>query len=339
MQEKIKALCQKFTTQLSLIKNLQELEHLKVEFFGKKGIFQDLLLFLRTLPLSQRASLGREINQLKEELLQLYQQAFIGFGQAELSLSIAHEKIDATLPGRRLFMGRKHPLGKLKDEVISIFSSLGFSVQYSPDVDSDWYNYESLNFPPDHPAREMQDTFYIDATLLLRSHTSNAQIRVMERTTPPVRVIVPGTVYRNENISARSHVFFHQVEGFYVDQKVSLADLLDTMRTFWCRLLGKQIKMRFRPSYFPFVEPGLEIDISCAQCEGKGCSLCKENGWLEVAGAGMIHPEVLKNGGVDPELYSGYAWGLGLERLAMLLYGIDDIRLFSQNDLRFLSQF
>jgi phenylalanyl-tRNA synthetase alpha chain len=236
-------------------------------------------------------------------------------------------------------MGRKHPLTTLLDEIIEILSGMGFSVQYGPDMDSDWYNYEGLNFPPDHPAREMQDTFYIDTKMLLRSHTSNTQLRVMEKTKPPIRIIAPGTVYRNENISARSHVFFHQVEGLYVDKNVSFADLFATMEEFWCKVLRRKVETRFRPSYFPFVEPGLEIDIRCTHCEGKGCRLCKESGWLEVCGAGMVHPEVLKNGGIDPEIYSGYAWGMGIERLALLRYDINDIRLFAENDFRFLSQF
>ncbi len=213
---------------------------------------------------------------------------------------------------------------------------MGFSVQYGPDIDSDYYNYEGLNFPPDHPARDMQDTFYITKEMLLRSHTSNTQLRVMENHKPPIRIIAPGTVYRNETISSRSHVFFHQVEGLYIDKNVSFADLFATMDEFWSKLFHTKVKTRFRPSYFPFVEPGLEVDVACTSCNGKGCRLCKQSGWLEICGAGMVHPEVLKNGGIDPEEYSGYAWGMGIERLAMLRYGIKDIRMFTENDMRFL---
>lgn len=339
MHEKVVEIRQRFKEKLAVVKHSADLELLKVEFFGKKGFFQQLTKLLQGVSADQRPILGKEINDLKEELVELSAQAVSSFRIAELASRIDGERVDVTLPGRRGFLGRKHPLTALMDEVIQIFSEMGFSVQYGPDIDTDWYNYEGLNFSPDHPAREMQDTFYVDANLLLRSHTSNTQLRIMERNTPPIRIITPGTVYRNENISARSHVFFHQVEGLYIDRHTSLLDLLGTMREFWQKLLGSKVKVRFRPSYFPFVEPGLEIDIFCSQCKGKGCQLCKESGWLEVAGAGMVHPEVLKNGGIDPELYLGYAWGLGLERLAMLRYCIDDIRLFSENDFRFLSQF
>jgi phenylalanyl-tRNA synthetase alpha chain len=339
MQEKIGALRQQFKTELSTVKESKDVEQLKIRFMGKKGPVQDLMNALRESPSDQRPLLGKQINDLKTELSELCDKALGSFHEAELAHRIADEKIDVTLPGRRRFMGKKHPLTALLDEIIEILSGMGFSVQYGPDMDSDWYNYEGLNFPPDHPAREMQDTFYIDAKMLLRSHTSNTQLRVMEKNTPPIRIIAPGTVYRNENISSRSHVFFHQVEGLYIDKNVSFADLFATMEEFWSKVLRKKVETRFRPSYFPFVEPGLEIDIRCTNCEGKGCRLCKESGWLEVAGAGMVHPEVLKNGGIDPEIYSGYAWGIGIERLALLRYNINDIRLFAENDFRFLSQF
>lgn len=339
MQEKIGDLRKQFKTELSCVKDSKDVEQLKVRFLGKKGPVQDLMISLRDAPSEHRPELGKKINELKCELIDLCDKALVGFQASELAHRISEEKIDISLPGRRRHLGRKHPLTTLLDEILDIFASMGFSVQLGPDIDSDWYNYEGLNFPPDHPAREMQDTFYIDSKTLLRSHTSNTQLRVMEKTSPPIRIVAPGTVFRNENISSRSHVFFHQVEGLYIDKGVSFADLFATLEEFWSRLLRKKIEARFRPSYFPFVEPGLEIDIRCTQCDGQGCRLCKESGWLEVAGAGMVHPEVLKNGGIDPEIYSGYAWGMGLERQAMLRYGINDIRLFAENDLRFLSQF
>lgn len=339
MDNHIGELRQQFKQELNLVKDSKDVEQLKVRYLGKKGPLQSLMTQLREVPANQRPAVGKQINDLKIELEGLCHQALSGYKEAELAHQIACEKIDITLPGRRQFQGRVHPLTQLMQEVTDILRGMGFSVQYGPDIDSDWYNYEGLNFPPDHPAREMQDTFYIDAKRLLRSHTSNTQLRVMEKTEPPIRVIAPGTVYRNENISARSHVFFHQVEGLYVDRNVTFADLFSTMQEFWSKLLKRKVETRFRPSYFPFVEPGLEIDISCGQCSGKGCRLCKHSGWLEVCGAGMVHPEVLRNGGIDPDIYSGYAWGMGVERLAMLRYDITDIRLFAENDLRFLTQF
>lgn len=339
MEAHIGALRQQFKEELKGLKDSKDVEELKVRYLGKKGPLQALMVQLKGIAADQRPLVGKQINDLKLELEELCHQALTGYKEAELACQIASEKIDITLPGRREFHGRAHPLTQMTDEMIAILQGMGFSVQYGPDIDTDWYNYEGLNFPPDHPAREMQDTFYIDTNHLLRSHTSNTQLRVMEKTTPPIRVIAPGTVYRNENISARSHVFFHQIEGLYIDKHVSFADLFSTMQEFWNKLLHQNVKTRFRPSYFPFVEPGLEIDIQCTQCSGKGCSLCKHSGWLEVAGAGMVHPNVLQNGGIDPEIYSGYAWGMGVERLTMLRYGISDIRLFAENDLRFLSQF
>lgn len=339
MDVHIGKLRQQFKQELNQVKDSKDVEQLKIRYLGKKGPLQNLMMQLREIPSDRRPLVGKQINDLKLEFEELSHQALTGYKEAELAHQIASEKIDITLPGRRQHVGKAHPLTQLMQEIIDILRGMGFSVQYGPDIDTDWYNYEGLNFPPDHPAREMQDTFYIDTNRLLRSHTSNTQLRVMEKTTPPIRVIAPGTVYRNENISSRSHVFFHQVEGLYVDRDVSFADLFSTMQEFWNNLLKRDVETRFRPSYFPFVEPGLEIDIRCTQCEGKGCRLCKHSGWLEVCGAGMVHPEVLRNGGIDPEVYSGYAWGMGVERLAMLRYDINDIRLFAENDLRFLSQF
>jgi phenylalanyl-tRNA synthetase alpha chain len=216
---------------------------------------------------------------------------------------------------------------------------MGFSVQLGPDIDSDYYNFEGLNFPPEHPARDMQDTFYLTPQMLLRTQTTNIQLRTMESQKPPIRIIAPGKVYRNETITARSHVFFHQVDALYIDKGVTFADLLATLHEFLSRLFHQEVETRFRPSYFPFVEPGMEVDVRCLSCGGTGCMLCKYSGWLEVAGAGMVHPEVLKNGGIDPEVYSGYAWGMGVERIILLRHGVRDIRLFTENDMRFLEQF
>ena len=339
MEEKIHSIRIQFQEELSNVHCTKDVEQLIVKYLGKKGPVQELMPLLRHCKEEERPLMGKHINTLKEEITTLCEKALEGLSQIELQKRIEQEKVDITLPGRKRFHGKAHPIYQLQSTIIDILSSMGFSVQYGPDMDSDYYNYEGLNFPPDHPARDMQDTLYLTKDFLLRSHTSNTQLRIMEKNRPPIRVIAPGTVYRNETISARSHVFFHQIEGFYIDKGVSFADLFATMEEFFSKLFHTSVKTRFRPSYFPFVEPGVEVDIHCMACHGKGCRLCKHTGWLEVAGAGMIHPEVLKNGGIDPEEYSGYAWGMGLERLAMLIYGVKDIRHFTENDLRFLAQF
>jgi phenylalanyl-tRNA synthetase alpha chain len=339
VQDKILTLRKQFQSEISSVQHSKEVEDLKVKYLGKKGPIQDLMQHLRDASPDERPTLGQQINTLKEEFSQLCEKALESFSKTEMAQRLAHEKIDITLPARRRYLGRQHPISRMMQEMIDVLVGMGFSVQYGPDIDSDYYNYEGLNFPPDHPARDMQDTFYITPDVLLRSHTSNTQLRVMESHKPPIRIIAPGTVYRNETISSRSHVFFHQVEGLYIDKGVSFADLFATMDEFCSKLFHTQVKTRYRPSYFPFVEPGLEVDVSCTSCNGKGCRLCKHTGWLEILGAGMVHPEVLKNGGIDPEVYSGYAWGMGIERLAMLRFGMKDIRQFTENDLRFLDQF
>ncbi len=339
MEKRVAGLREQFKTDLKSVQDTKDVEQLKIRYLGKKGPIQELMVGLRDCSEEERPHFGKKINDLKEELTRLCEEAMDSLSQAELAKRIAEEKIDITLPGRKQFLGRKHPIMAMLDEILEIFKGMGFSVQYGPDIDSDYYNYEALNFPPDHPARDMQDTFYISPKMLLRSHTSNTQIRLMESHQPPIRIVAPGTVYRNENISTRSHVYFHQVEGLYINKGVSFADLFATLEVFLNNLFQRKVETRFRPAYFPFVEPGLEVDIRCTSCNGSGCRLCKESGWLEFVGAGMVHPEVLKSGGIDPEVYNGYAWGMGLERLAMLRYGINDIRLFSENDHRFLRQF
>lgn len=339
MQQSIEQLRQQFVQELTQVATTQDLESLKVKFLGRKGPLQHLMLMLRDVSADQRPVMGKSINDLKELITMECEQLNLKLTDQEVMKQLADEALDVTLPGRSSFIGNKHPLTQAMDQIILILMGLGFSVQYGPDIDTDYYNFEVLNFPPDHPARDMQDTFYISPHLLLRTHTSNIQARVMEVNKPPIRIIAPGKVYRNETITARSHVFFHQVEAVYIDQHVSFSDLFATLDAFLSQLFKKEIATRYRPSYFPFVEPGVEVDVSCLICEGKGCQLCKYSGWVEVAGAGMIHPEVLRNGGIDPESYSGFAWGMGVERLVMMLRGIQDIRLFTENDLRFLKQF
>jgi len=335
--EKIENLRSSFLIDLNKVDNTKEIETLKVKYLGKKGPVQDLMMQLKTCEKDQRPALGKAINDLKQELSSHCENSLARLKSQEYEKRCKEEAIDITLPGRSRFLGSTHPVTKLMDKAIQILIEMGFAVQYGPDIDSDFYNFEGLNFPLDHPARDMQDTFWITDDMMLRTHTSNVQVRVMETNEPPIRVIAPGRCFRNETISSRSHVFFHQIEGFYIDKHVSFADLYATMEEFWSKLFERDVKARFRPSYFPFVEPGMEVDIECS-CKN-GCKICKYTGWLEVCGAGMIHPEVLKSGGIDPEEYNGYAWGMGIERLALLMYDIPDIRMFTENDIRFLKQF
>ncbi|WP_068468031.1 phenylalanine--tRNA ligase subunit alpha [Candidatus Protochlamydia phocaeensis] len=339
MQQSIDEIRQQFLQALALIKTTSDLEAVKVKFLGKKGPLQQLMKGLKDVAPEDRPAVGKHINDLKELMTTECDQLEAKLIAQEESQQLAHETLDITLPGRKRFIGRKHPLTQAMDQIIAILVGMGFSVQYGPDIDSDYYNFEVLNFPLEHPARDMQDTFYISPHILLRTHTSNIQARVMEANEPPIRIIAPGKVYRNETITARSHVFFHQIEAVYIDKHVAFSDLMAAMDEFLKKLFKQDIATRYRPSYFPFVEPGMEVDISCLVCKGAGCHICKYSGWVEVAGAGMIHPQVLRNGGIDPESYSGFAWGMGLERLVMMLKGIQDIRLFTENDLRFLEQF
>lgn len=339
LSDKIGSLRQSFLDELKAASSSKDLESLKVKYLGKKGPIVSLMLELKSCSQEERPHLGKQINDLKEELELHCNHSLARVKTQELDHQFSLEWLDPTLPGRKQYQGRLHPISQMRQRILDIFIGMGFSVQLGPDVDTDYYNFEGLNFPKDHPARDMQDTFYLSPELLLRTHTSNVQIHVMENSPPPIRIVAPGRTFRNENISARSHVFFHQVEGFYIDQGVTFADLLATLEEFLSKLFGEKVSTRFRPSYFPFVEPGLEVDVRCVSCRGRGCRLCKHTGWLEILGAGLVHPNVLRKGNIDPEIYSGYAWGLGIERLAMLFGDIRDIRIFTDNDLRFLEQF
>lgn len=324
---------------LENVQSIKSLEAIKIKYLGRKGMIQNLMKELREVPSDQRPLAGKWINDLKDEVTQICQileEKLISVDEQE---RLQKEVIDVTLPGRRFFSGRRHPVLQMLDNVVDACMELGFSVQYAPDIETDYYNFESLNYPKDHPARDMQDTFYISNDFLLKTHTTSIQVRLMEANRPPIRVICPGKCYRNEEITARSHVFFHQIDALYIDEGVTFGDLLATMDQFFKRILGSDVKMRVRPSYFPFVEPGMEVDIHCIICKGQGCNVCKHTGWLEVAGAGMVHPEVLRNGGIDPEIYTGFAWGMGIERLVMIKLGVKDIRMFTQNDMRFFEQF
>lgn len=328
-----------FQAELGSVKSTKELEDLRVKYLGKKGPVQDLMKNLKDLSPEERPAFGQAVNDLKTTISTTLEELTSRLIQEEEKVQLEKERIDITEPGRRGYIGSKHILTAFMDEILEVMISMGFSVQYGPDIETDYYNFEALNFAKDHPARDMQDTFYVGPDLLLKTHTSNVQMRVMETERPPIRIASPGRAFRNETITARSHVFFHQVEALYIDKDVSFKDLISTLEEFFLKLFHKKMEVRFRPSYFPFVEPGMEADVKCIICEGKGCNICKYSGWLEVLGAGMVHPNVLKAGGIDPEIYSGYAWGMGLERLVMIKHGITDIRLFTENNLKFLRQF
>ncbi|MBM3201708.1 MAG: phenylalanine--tRNA ligase subunit alpha [Chlamydiae bacterium] len=339
MREKIQKLYEEFNASLTKVGGSKEVMDLRVRFLGKKGPIADLMQSLKTVDPASRPEAGKEINDLKVYITEKLDEAVVAFIEKERNERFAKEAIDVSLPGNKQFLGRIHPITQMLDRAVNILIDMGFSVQYTPEMESEFYNYEALNYLPDHPARDMQDTYYISKEILLRSHTTSFQIRAMEEYEPPIRMIAMGKCYRNETISSRSHVLFHQIDVLYIDEHVTFADLLATQEEFYSRLFDQKLKLRVRPSYFPFVEPGIEVDISCTACKGKGCRICKHSGWLEVAGAGMVHPNVLKAGGIDPKKYQGFAWGGGIERLTMLKHDIQDIRLFMENDMRFLSQF
>lgn len=339
MEEQIDRLRTQFRADLDAAKSSQDFEELRIRYLGRKGPLQELMVNLKDCSPEERPQFGKRVNGLKGEISDALAERAKAISLSELNARIAHEDIDVTIPGRCRFKGHKHPITAMIDEILGILQKLGFSVQYSPDVESEYYNYWGLNFPPGHPALDMQDTFYLSKDTLLRSHTTNIQQRIMESQRPPIRVVSPGKCYRNETITSRSHVLFHQVDVFYVDKNVTMADLIATLEMFYSAIFHQKVEMRVRASYFPFVEPGIEVDIKCTHCKGSGCRLCKETGWLEVCGAGMVHPEVLRQGDIDPKIYSGFAWGGGVERLFQLRHGVEDIRNFTDNDMRFLHQF
>lgn len=316
----------------------EQLESFRIKYAGKKGILTDLFSEIKNIEPSDRKEFGRKVNNIKnlvEQKLTLGNEKF----RDESSKSVAD--LDLTRPGEPLQLGSRHPISIIRKEILDIFARIGFTVAEGPEIEDDWHNFTALNFPPDHPARDMQDTFFIERSpeISLRTHTSSIQVRAMENSPPPIRVMCPGRVYRNEAISARSHCFFHQVEGLYIDEKVSFADLKQTLFYFAKEMFGDDTRIRFRPSYFPFTEPSAEVDVTCILCHGAGCNVCKYTGWLEILGCGMVDPAVLENCNIDNMKYSGYAFGMGIERIAMLKYNVKDIRIFSENDIRFLSQF
>ena len=314
------------------------LNDLKVRFLGKKGELTTVMKGMRDLSSEERPLIGKVVNDIKNELEELFDARRQDIHHASLDRKLREEKIDVTLPGRRSPIGSKHPITLVTEEINEIFSTLGFGVVEGPEIENDYHNFEALNIPKNHPARDMQDTFYVSDDIVLRTHTSPVQIRTMLRHKPPLKVIAPGTVYRRDSDLTHSPMF-HQVEGLLVDYKVTFGDLKGTLQAFLNRFFGKKVGVRFRPSFFPFTEPSAEVDIQCVICSGKGCRVCKDTGWLEILGCGMVDPEVFKAVDYDPEVFSGYAFGVGLERLCMLKNGISDLRLFFENDIRFLKQF
>jgi phenylalanyl-tRNA synthetase alpha chain len=334
MKNETEQIIRKFSDDLSQAKDSKALGEIRIKYLGRKGIITALYKQLGQLKPEERPEAGKAINELRDEFDERFNEAKKRFGDEK------HENwIDLTLPGRKTPTGRKHPLTHVLDEIKSIFSGLGFSVADGPEVETDYYNFEALNIPKLHPSRNMQDTLYISEDIVLRTHTSPVQIRVMESKQPPIRIIAPGRVYRRDTPDASHSPFFHQVEGLCVDRGISFGDLKAVISTCAHQLFGKDIKVRFRPSFFPFTEPSMEYDFNCIICRGKGCKVCKQTGWVEISGAGMVDPNVFQAVGYDPEVYTGYAFGMGVDRIAMMKYRIDDIRLFFENDMRFLSQF
>lgn len=338
MQRELEATKRHFCLELSQVTSSKSLAELRVRYLGRKSVFRRFAEHLKEMSAEEKASAGELINSCKEYIENCIHQRMETLLAMEEEANFRQESVDITLPGEMRSFGGKHVLKQVLDEVVDLFVHLGFCVREAPNIESEANNFTLLNFEEDHPARQMHDTFYLDPTTVLRTHTSNVQAREISRQSPPIKVVAPGVCFRNEDISARAHVLFHQVEAFYIDDCVTLSDLTEMLVAFYHMFFGRKVELRLRHSYFPFVEPGIEVDVSC-ECHGAGCVLCKHTGWLEVAGAGMVHPRVLLGGGIDPERYSGYALGMGVERLAMLRYGISDIRLFSENDIRFLQQF
>ena len=338
MKEELDRLQKEVVVSISQASTEKEISEIRVKYLGKKGSITQVLKSLGTLPESERRQIGQRANQLKESTEARIEEALLRIRERDRREALESEKIDVTLPGRRIPVGKRHPLTQILDEILDIFSRLGFEVVEGPEVELDYYNFEALNIPKGHPAREMQATFFISDDVVLRTQTSPVQVRTMERKRPPVRVVSPGAVYRCDSDPSHSPMF-HQVEGLLVDKGITLADLKGVLTVFVHQMFGKETKLRFRPSFFPFTEPSAEIDIECFICGGKGCGICSNTGWLEILGSGMVDPAVYKFVNYDPEEVTGFAFGMGIERIAMLKFGINDIRLFFTNDLRFLRQF
>ncbi|MEJ2634148.1 MAG: phenylalanine--tRNA ligase subunit alpha [Calditrichia bacterium] len=334
MEDKTSKIRQDFLKDLETVKKADDFENIRVKYLGKKGLVQDLFKQMKDIEPSERPQFGKQINEIKNFIEGRLEELKPAFTAKKKKI-----KVDTTLPGRRPPVGRKHPLTQTLDDIKRFFLGLGFAVADGPEVETDFYNFEALNIPPNHPARDMQDTLYITEEIMLRTHTSPVQIRTMLNQKPPVRIIAPGRVYRRDTPDASHSPFFHQVEGLCVDKGISFGDLKAVIEQFAVYMFGKDIHVRFRPSFFPFTEPSLEYDFNCIFCRGKGCKVCKYTGWIEISGAGMVDPNVFQAVKYNPDVYTGYAFGMGVDRIAMLRYNIDDIRLFFENDMRFLNQF
>lgn len=323
------------------VSDARQVEEFRIKYLGTKGVVKGIMGEMKNVAAADKKEAGRILNEFKQFVETKFEKLREQTGNGQATV----QSIDVTLPGDPIPLGSRHPVVLMRNRIVSIFQRLGFALADGPEIEDDWHNFGALNLPEHHPARDMQDTFYVERTesggsnWVLRTHTSNVQIREMEKGKLPIRVVIPGRVYRNETVSARSHCFFHQVEGLYIDEKVSFADLKQTLYFFVREMYGKDVRVRFRPSYFPFTEPSAEMDVSCFICGGTGCNICKKTGWVEILGCGMVHPNVLSNCNIDPNKYTGFAFGMGIERPALLKYGINDIRLFSENDMRFLKQF
>lgn len=337
MKDKVEALKKEISKYIAT--NSDQLEEFRLKFISRKSVIGDLFTDMKNVIPEDRKKMGQLLNELKNDAQNKFKELISSLDKDKQESSST--PIDLTLPPVADTLGSLHPLSITRKRILEIFERIGFNVSYGPEIEDDWHNFTALNFPENHPAREMQDTFFIakDPDIALRTHTSSVQVRVMEKQKPPIRTLSPGRVFRNEAISVRAHCIFHQVEGLYVDKNVSFADLKQTMLYFAKEFFGKDTKIRLRPSYFPFTEPSAELDISCFICNQKGCKICKHTGWVEIGGCGMVDPNVLKNCNIDPEEYTGFAFGMGIERITMLKYQINDIRLFTENDVRFLRQF
>jgi phenylalanyl-tRNA synthetase alpha chain len=321
-----------------VIKDTKSLEDFRIQFLGSKGIVKNMFGELKSVPNEEKREVGQLLNNLRLHA----ETKFTAFKEQVETAASIDSCIDLSRPGDSNEIGSRHPLSLVRSEIIEIFERIGYAVSEGPEIEDDWHNFSALNFPPEHPARDMQDTFFIEKgekEMALRTHTSSVQVRVMENSTPPIRTISPGRVFRNEAISARAHCFFHQVEGLYIDKNVSFADLKQTLLYFAKELFGEKAQIRLRPSYFPFTEPSAEVDVSCTICNSKGCNVCKYSGWLEILGCGMVDPNVLEACGIDSKEYAGFAFGMGIERITQLKYKVNDLRLYSENDVRFLKQF
>jgi phenylalanyl-tRNA synthetase alpha chain len=336
LEDKINRIYSEFEKDIDGVNDLKKLEEIRIKYLSRSGLVNGLFSELKSVPKENIPFVGKQLNSLRQNVTDRFNSIK---SEIESQKTSTDKDFDLTLPGSEIRLGSKHVLTQTLDQIKSIFKGLGFSVFEGPELESDYNNFEALNFPADHPARDMQDTFFINPKFLLRTHTSPVQIRVMQAYQPPVRAIMPGRVYRNEAVSSRSYCMFHQVEGLFVDTDVTFAELKGTLVAFAHQFYGEELKYRFRPSFFPFTEPSAEMDITCFLCKGKGCKLCKQSGWLEILGCGMVDPNVFQHVGYDSEKYTGYAFGMGIERIGLLKYGIDDIRIYFENDLRFLKQF